>query len=205
MIAPMSSSTHTRPVAAGPRLALTLCAAAALLLALLASVAVLALQMHFEARDRDLLHRQLEQARQLLAQVDNTGALAELPGRLAATFNERAGLAVRVLGPLGQPLYEKAPQAAMPPELLGHPALAPPAPLVTWHAGSTSWRGSALVMHMPMDGAAPLTVAMATQAERDTDFLASFRLVLIVYVLLASAALALLAWWLTRRAAGARA
>ena len=198
---PQPASTAAAPDRTPPAHApvLWLTAAAATLLALLAVVVVLALQLHFEAHDRDLLHRQLAQARQLLARVDNTGALAELPGRMANTFGDQSALAVRIQGALGQPLYEKLPQAEMPPALLARAALAAPAPLVTWEAAGTHWRGAALVMRMPMDGAAPLTVAMATDVERDQGFLARFRLVLIAYVLLATLVLALAAWWTTKR------
>lgn len=183
-------------VARAPALWLT--AAAVMLVALLAVVAVLALQMHFEARDRDLLHQQLAHARRLLAGVDSTGALAELPGRMATTFGDQSALAVRIQGALGQPLYEKLPQADMPPALLARPALAAPAPLVTWAAAGTHWRGAALVMRMPMDGAAALTVAMATDVGRDLDFLSRFRLVLIAYVLIATLVLALLTAWMKK-------
>jgi hypothetical protein len=182
------------------RLALTLAAAATLALALLAAVVALAVQMHFEAGDRELLHRQLEQARQVLASVDDTAALADMPARMAALFDDQPALAVRIQGPLAQPLYEKQPSAAMPPALLARPALAQPAPLLTWQAGGAHWRGSALVMRMPMDGAAPLTVAVALQIERDQDFAQRLWLVLAAYVLLAAPALAGFTWWACRRA-----
>ncbi|MFT4195541.1 hypothetical protein [Ottowia sp.] len=180
------------------RLALTLAAAAALLLALLAAVVLLALRMHFEAQGRALLHRELAQAQQVLAGVDDTAALAAMPARMADVFGAQPALAVRIQGPLGQPLYEKLPRANLPPALLARPALAPPGPLVTWQADGTHWRGSALVMRMPLDGAAPLTVAMALEVAHDEDFLRHLRAVLAAYVLLAALALAALAGWLGR-------
>ena len=183
------------------RPALALAAAGMLALALLAAVVLLALQMHFEARDRALLHRELEQARQVLGGVDDTAALAGMPARLAGVFDGQPALAVRIQGPLGQPLYEKLPRAAMPAALLSRPAPAQPAPLVTWQADGASWRGNALVMRMPMDGAAPLTVAVALQVEQSEDFLGRLRWVLAAYVLLASLGLAALAWRLDRRPA----
>ena len=181
-------------------LALTLTAAAALALALLAAVVLLVVQMHFEAGDRELLHSELEQARQVLASVDDAAALAQMPARLAALFDDQPALAVRIQGPLGQPLYEKLPKAAMPPALLTQPALAPPAPLLTWQTAGAHWRGSALVMRLSMDGAAPLTVAMARQVDRDQDFMQRLRLVLAAYVLLAALGLAALTRWACRRA-----
>jgi two-component system heavy metal sensor histidine kinase CusS len=182
------------------QLTLTLTGAAALALALLAAVVLLAVQMHFEAGDRQLLLRELEQARQILAGVDDTAALAQMPAQMADIFDDQPALAVRIQGPLGQPLYEKLPKAAMPPALLAQPALAPPAPLVTWQANGQHWRGSALVMRMPMDGAAPLTVAVARPVDRNQDFMQRLRLVLTAYVLLAALGLAALIWWACRRA-----
>lgn len=173
--------------------------AAAAALALLALVALLAVQMHLEAGQRDLLLGELERARQVLAGVDDTAALAAMPARVAATFDHQGDLAVRIQGAAGQPLYDKLPEAAMPPALLARPAAAPPAPLVTWQAGSAAWRGSALVMRIPLDGAAPLTVAMALRIDRDQDFLQRLRLVLAAYVLLAWLGLAALDWWVNRR------
>jgi hypothetical protein len=181
------------------RLALVLTAAATLALALLAAVVLLALQLHFEARDRDQLQRELAQARQVLAGVDDTAALAALPARLAERFDEQPALAVRIQNPLGQPLYERLPAAALPPSLLARPALARPAPLLTWDADGSRWRGSALLMRMPLDGAAPLTVAMALRIERDADFLQRLRWVLGAYVALAALALGALAQRAGRR------
>ena len=109
--------------------------AVGVLLALLGAVCIFAVQMHFEARDREQLHQHLERAKQLLAAVDNTAALAELPAQMSRVFHADPDLAVRVQGALDQPLYEQTPQSAMPTALLAHPALAAPAPLVTWNAG----------------------------------------------------------------------
>ena len=61
--------------AAADRLAALLTTACALLLGLLAAVSVLALHLHFESRDRDLLHAHLQAARALLVRVDNTAAI----------------------------------------------------------------------------------------------------------------------------------
>jgi predicted small integral membrane protein len=53
-------------------------------------------------------------------------------------------------------------------------------------------------MRIPLDGAAPLTVAMALRIDRDQDFLNRLRLVLAAYVLLAWLGLAALDWWAGR-------
>ncbi|MFV0680379.1 hypothetical protein [Ottowia sp.] len=194
----MTASRPTTPPGT-TRTTLALSAAVGALLALLGAVAVLAVQMHFEARDREHLHLRLEQARQLLATVDNTAALAELPARLSSAFRSEDALAVRVQGALDQALFEQAPHAAMPAALLARPAQAHPAPLVTWVADRHHWRGSALVMRMPLDGAAPLTVAVAVNTEREYSFLFFFRAAVAVYVVLATLLWAALAHgWLGR-------
>jgi hypothetical protein len=172
---------------------------AVLALALLAAVTALTLQIHFDAGDRERLHRELEQAHQVLAGVDDTAALAAMPARMSAAFDHQGVLAVRIQNSLGQPLYEKRPQVVLPSALLARPAPALPAPVVTWNEDGVYWRGSALIMRMPMDGAAPLTVVMALPVERDLHFLRRLHLVLATYVVLASLVLAGLAWKLVLR------
>ena len=54
-------------------------------------------------------------------------------------------------------------------------------------------------MRLPLDGAAPLTVAMALDVQPQARFLASLRWALVGYVLLAALLFGLLArWWLGR-------
>ena len=182
------------------RLALLLTAACALLLALLAVVSLLALQLHFESRDRERLHAQLQAARALLTSVDHAAALAALPARLHHAFADEGDLAVRVQGALGQPLYEQGPQASLPAHLLARPSPAQPAPLLSWHLDGRAWRGSAVLMRLPLDGAAPLTVALALDIGAQDAFVTRLRWTLIAYVLLAALAFALLARWLLGRA-----
>ncbi len=198
--APALARRHGDPAAAATRLALQLGTACAALLALLAAVAVLALQMHFESRDRDRLHAHLDTARALLASVDSAGALSALPARLQASFGDKADLAVRVQGALDQPLYEQGAQAAMPAALLSQPSAAPPAPLHTWRHDGSAWRGCAVVMRVPLAGAAPLTVAMALDIQPHDRFVRSFGGSVAGYVLLTALAFGLLARWLARRA-----
>lgn len=186
--------------AAATRLALQLTAACGVLLALLAAVGVLALQLHFESRDRDQLHAHLSAARALLASVDSAGALTVLPARLQASFGDEPELAVRVQGALDQPLYEQGAQVGMPARLLSYPSAAQPAPLLTWRQDGRAWRGSAVVMRMPLPGAAPLTVAMALDIQPHEGFVRSFRWVVTGYVLLMTLAFGLLARWAARRA-----
>ena len=181
------------------RLTLLFALVASVALALLGGVTLLALSLHFEAQDRDILHGHLQQARSLLARVDNTGALATLPYELNAAFATQKDLAVRVQGAYGQPLFEQRGDSNMPASLLARPATAPPVPLVTWHEGHQAWRGSAVVMPLPMPGAAPLTVAMALDIHHHEAFVTSFRRALIGFVLVAAAACALIGGWVVRR------
>ena len=192
-----------RPSASPTRLALGLSAACALLLALLAAISLLALQLHFESRDRAQLQAQLQTTRGLLTGVDNAAALAALPARLQAALADQSRLAVRVQGALGQPLYEQGPPAALPASLMAQPSAAHPIALLQWQQDGHSWRGGALLMRLPLDGAAPLTVAMALDIQAQTIFLSSLRWALLAYVLLATLLFGLLArWWLGRALAG---
>ena len=79
-------------------------------------------------------------------------------------------------------------------------AVAAPVPLVDWRQDDHVWRGSALLMRLALDGAAPLTVAMALDVGQDQAFVRRLGLVLSAYVLLMVPLLALLARWLVRRA-----
>ncbi|MDO5623864.1 MAG: hypothetical protein Q4G71_04160 [Pseudomonadota bacterium] len=169
----------------------------ALAQALVASACLLALHLFFEAGDRERLQAHLQEANLLLARVDDAAALSALPARLQHSFSDEPGLAVRVQGAHGQPLYEQGAHTAMPPALLARPRSAPPAPLVSWHEDGHAWRGSALVMRMPLAGAAPLTVAMALDVQRQHAFLVSLRTMLLGCVLLGWLALAAIAVWTT--------
>lgn len=171
-------------------------AATALALALLAGACLLALFMFFESGDRARLHTHLQQAHDLLAQVDDAVTLLALPVRLRDSFASQPDLAVRIQGPYGQILYEQGTQADMPADLLARAPRAPPAPLRRWSARGHAWRGSALMMRMPMEGAAPLTAAVALDVQRQQAFLVRLAWALIAYLLLSCTLLA----WLARRA-----
>ena len=195
MTPPAAPRTARGGLSLATRLTLLFALVSGLALAVLAGVTLLALNLHFETQDRDVLHAQLQRARSLLARVDNTGALSTLPDELQRAFVLQKGLAIRVQGAYGQPLFEQRSEAQMPAALLAKPATAPPVPLLHWREGPTAWRGSAMVMPLPMPGAAPLTVAMALDVSQQDLFFTSLRRVLIGYVLLAAAVCALLGGW----------
>ena len=199
----MSRRTASPPPHRGASLATRLtwlfALVASLALAVLGAVTLLALNLHFEAQDREVLHAHMQRARSLLARVDNTGALSALPQDLHAAFVTQKDLAVRVQGAYGQPLFEQRSEAQMPAALLARPATAPPVPLRDWREGRHSWRGSAMVMPLPMPGAAPLTVAMALDIGHQQTCVTSLRRAWIGYVLLAAAVCALLGGWAVRR------
>ena len=180
------------------RVALILTLATAVALALLAAVTLLAMSLHFEAQDRESLHQQMEKVRAVLARVDNAEALATLAPQLELVLGGQAHLAVRVQGAHGQPLFEQSTPAQWPRDLLARASPSDLAPLVTWRAGPSTWRGMARILRMPLDGAAPLTVAAALDVQDHESFLASFRIALIGYVTFAVLAFALLARWATR-------
>lgn len=188
------------------RLTLLFALVASVALTVLGGVTLLALNLHFETQDRGTLHSHMQQARALLSRVDNTGALAALPAQLQAAFASHHDLAVRVQGAYAQTLFDQQ-SAGMPTRLLAHPATAHPVPLLTWqepanhdsHEGARLWRGSAMMMPLPMEGAAPLTVAMALDIHHHEAFIASFRNALLSYVGLAALACALLGWWAARQ------
>lgn len=189
MISPHAPKFRTAPPApervARPVLLLSLVTGG--LLGLMALVFVWALQLHFESGDRERLSGHLQAARQLIATVDNTAALAALPALLNATFSDERDVAVRVQGGGNQPLFEQGQRAAIPDALLARPsAVAQPGPLVTWVQDGRTWRGAALRQRMPMDGSAPLTVAVAIDIEAHAGFVVRLRWVLLGYVLLAT-------------------
>ncbi|MDO5288828.1 MAG: hypothetical protein Q4F13_04255 [Pseudomonadota bacterium] len=192
----LTASSPATPLA-WPRVRV-LAAVAALALGVVAGVCLLALHLFFESGDRDRLHAHLQETSALLARVDDTAALAALPGWLHQRFGDEPGLAVRVQGAHGQPLYEQAAHAAMPAALLARPHAAAPVPLVSWREQGRAWRGSALIMRVPLDGAAPLVVAMAVDVQRQHAFFTTLGAVLLGLVLAGWLALGLLAGWARR-------
>lgn len=166
------------------------------LLALLALALALAVQMFFESSERARLHAHAQQAREVLAATDSAAALAQLPERLQQRFGALPDVALRVQGAFGQTLYEQG--APVPQEALARAAAARPAPLLHWRdAEGSLWRGEALLMPMPLEGAAPLVVALALEVQQQWLFELRLQAALAAYVLLAAAALL----WLARRAA----
>jgi hypothetical protein len=135
--------------------------------------------------------------------VDNTAALAALPARLDAAFCDEPDLAVRVQGAWDQPLFEQGQRGAIAPALLERAsAVAQPGPLMTWVEKGRTWRGAALRQRMPMEGAAPLTVAVAIDIQPHAAFVARLRWVLAAYVLLATLVFAGVAHWASSTARG---
>lgn len=182
----------------GTRLTVLLAAVASAALALLGSVTLSALDDHFEAQDRGTLHSHLQQARLMIAQVADGAALEALPAQFDHAFGSHRDLAVRVQGAPGQPLFTQN-AITVPADLLRQPGEAHPTATLTWREGEHAWRGSAMRMPLSIDGAAPLTVAMALDIHHHETFIANFRKALIGYVLLTALGCALLAWWAVRQ------
>lgn len=182
----------------GTRLTLLLSGAASLALAALGLVTLWALDGHFQAQDRGTLHSHFQQARGLLAQVQDDATREALPGRFQAAFASHADLAVRVQQADGRVLFEQN-TVAIPPQMTRQPARAHPVTTTKWRDGERAWRGSAMTMPSSVAGAAPLTVAMALDTHHHDTFIANFRRALLGYVLLTAIGCALLAWWAVRR------
>lgn len=187
-----------RPAALGTRLTLLLATVASSALAVLGGVTLWSLDEHFIAQDRGILHSQLQQARLLIAQVDDDVALAALPARLRTAFAAQSGLAVRVQLAGQPPLFEQH-AASLAGATLVPQSDVHPAPLEYWHADGSAWRGSALLMPLPLADSPPLAVSMALDIDHHEIFIARFRHALIGYVLLTALGCALLAWWAVRR------
>ena len=169
------------------------------LLALLALVVALALQMFFESSERARLGAHERQVREVLASTDSAAALAALPERMQRRFGALPDVALRVQGAFGQVLYEQG--APVPQEALARAAAAAPAPLLHWRDGDGRlWRGEVVMMSMPLDGAAPLVVALALDVQQQRLFGLRLQAALALYVLLAAAVLL----WLARRVAAAQ-
>ncbi len=180
---PHRAAARVRALAAVAVLALTLLAAANALLA----------QMFFEGSDRQRLHAHLRQVREALAASDSAAALALLPERLEHRFAALPDVTLRVQGAYGQPLYE---QGTTVPQVVLARAATTPAPLQQWvDAEERRWRGQAVLMRAPLDGAAPLAVVVALDVQRQWAFALRLHAALGVYVLLVCGALA----WLARR------
>ena len=182
----------------GTRLTVLLTVAASVALVVLGGVTLWALDHHFEAQDQGSLHSHLQQARLMIAPVDDAAALATLPAQFHQAFASHHDLAIRVLDAGGRTLFEQN-ATAMPVDWWRHPNDTHPAATMTWREGEHAWRGSAMLMPLSMAGVAPLTVAMALDIHHHELFITNFRHALMGYVLLTAAGCALLAWWAVRQ------
>mgnify|MGYP001159259938 CR=1 FL=1 len=182
----------------GTRLTLLLTVVASIALVVLGGVTLWALNAHFEAQDQGTLHSHLQQARLMIAPVDDAAGLATLPTQFHQAFASHHDLAIRVLDANGRTLFEQN-ATGMPADWWRHPNETHPVATMTWREGEHAWRGSAMRMSLSMDGAAPLTVAMALDIHHHELFTTNFRHALMGYVLLTAAGCALLAWWAVRQ------
>lgn len=140
---------------------------------------------HFEELDMELLGGKLELLRHTLEKVRSDPELEALPKQLEDMLTGHHGLAVVVLKPGDQLLYATE-GVQFPPELLAGAGERPLQPTRWDDTENHSYRGISVRMPTGIAGAAPATVAIATDLAHHEDFMQSFKVALWTVVGLAA-------------------
>ena len=158
-----------------------------------------AVEEHFVEQDMDILGGELELARHALEKVHSAQDLIAIPQQLDDSLVGHAGLAVVVVAPDGQTLFATS-GAEFPQALLEHKVQAGPQQPLAWtSARQVPLRGISARVATGIAGARPALVAVATDITHHQHFMASFRVTLWSFVLLAALLTGFLGWLAVRR------
>jgi two-component system heavy metal sensor histidine kinase CusS len=159
--------------------------------------------LHFRELDHHEIAGKLALVRNLLGKATTPGALASLPADLEAALVGHPGLALRVQAPDGSVRFVSAggrhPSGIPPPS---GPQSMDDVLWVRWDEGPHAFRG--LIARVPVgvtaagDEPPPDTVAIGLDISHHQAFMAEFRRILVLAMLLAAAAAAALGWAVTR-------
>jgi two-component system heavy metal sensor histidine kinase CusS len=155
-------------------------------------------ERHFEELDMELLGGKLELLRHTLGQVRSAHDLEALPDRLDDVSVGDRGLAVAVLKPDGQLLYETQ-GASFPAELIAAASGDAARPMRWTGPGNRPFRGIAAEAPTGMAGAAPAIVAVSNDMSHHQHFMQSFQTALWTVVGLAALVTGFLGWAAARR------
>ena len=181
------------------RLTVFFATASTLVLLLLGYLIGAAVEAHFVEQDMDILTGKLELARHALERVHSAQALIAIPQQLDDSLVGHAGLAVVVVAPNGETLFATS-GAEFPQALLEQKVQADVLRPITWEtARGAPLRGIAALVRTGIAGAPPALVAVATDISHHRHFMASFRVTLWSFVILAALLTGFLGWLAVRR------
>jgi two-component system heavy metal sensor histidine kinase CusS len=180
------------------RLTLLFAAVSTSVLLLLGLVVGTLVERHFEELDMELLDGKLELIGHALANIQSSDQFASLAPQLATALIGHHGLAVSILAPDGQPVFEVG-DAEFPLALLAEAMARPAVPMLWNNTIGQRFRGLAIAAPTGIGGAKSAVVAVATDIAHHEHFMHSFRSALWTVVGLAALLSGLLGWLAARR------
>lgn len=180
------------------RLTLLFAAVSTSVLLLLGVVVGTLVERHFEELDMELLDGKRELIGHALADIQSPGQLAALAPQLASALIGHHGLAVNILAPDGQPVFEVG-GAEFPLALLAEADARTTAPMLWNNTIGQRFRGLASAAPTGISGAKPAVVAVATDIAHHEHFMHSFRSALWTIVGLAALLSGFFGWLAARR------
>lgn len=180
------------------RLTLLFAAVSTSVLLLLGVVVGNLVERHFEELDMELLDGKLELIGHALADIRSPEQLAALAPQLTSALIGHHGLAVSILAPDGQPVFEVG-GAEFPLALLAEANARPAGPMLWNNTIGQRFRGLVSAAPTGISGAKPAVVAVATDIAHHEHFMHSFRSALWTIVGLAALLSGFFGWLAARR------
>lgn len=188
-----------RPLSLTSRISLLFSGAAALALLVVGWVLAMAVEAHFVDEDRHEIHGKFELIEHLLGKAHERNQLDALVQQLDDALIGHHGLSVTIIDDQGA-IWFASSGAPYPKPLLAEVA-DPAQALVMWREGDHSYRGQ--VMPFPVGAEAkPYRIAIALDITHHQAFMAEFRRLLAIAMVLAVLTTAGLGWFATRRGLG---
>lgn len=189
------------PVSITLRLTLLFAAMSSSVLLVLGVVIGQSVDRHFEQLDLEILMGKRHGVGDAVAEIRSQSALVEALGRLDAASAGHQNASIRVELADGTPLLATA-RLDFPERLgeaLSHAPTSPPKPRVWSSAQGVPYRGIVVRIDTPGLATGGLIVLLATDISYHEHFLASFRLTLWSFVVLAAVLTGFLGWVAVRR------
>lgn len=172
---------------------------AATVLAVLGLLIAHTVEHHFAVQDQSLLAGKLELARHILQKTTRNPGDDTLSPELNSALTGHHGLAVHVLGPEQEVVFQNE-SLDFPAHLLHKERIAEAEAIQDWQSFDGSlWRVMAGRVMAGPKGQTPYTVLIATDTTHHQAFMAKFRLTLFAFIAAASLLMAVLGWFVVRR------
>lgn len=181
------------------RLTLLFALASTIVLLVLGYLIGVSVERHFVEQDMEILTGKLELAQHALEKVHTDPELDNIPQLLDDALIGHVGLAVVVVAPNGQRLFATR-GVEFPQTLVDRAERADSKRPIVWRsAQGAPFRGVSTLAKTGIDAAPMAIVAVATDISHHERFMASFRMTLWLFVLLAAVLTGFLGWIAVRR------